>query len=213
MCYQQASTYGFCFFVGLSCVVFLIFVTYQDLKHGPDTVKPSLNISSLTFTELHLGTGNSKKLDVVWNASLNVFAKSPKPSASFRTNRGSFAVIKYKDFSVSCGELVEHEKELRMGVGNVATLQFQSEPCGFSNQMEEELGTQLSNDLNQKQVRLGLNLKFRFSFKNRAWSWANVLVTSFCDNLLIQSDTAQGQWLFKENGSSACKVNTPVIIQ
>jgi hypothetical protein len=209
---RAACKYGFCVLVGLSCVVFLVFATYENARHGPHTVRLSVHLSSLTFKELNLGT--SRKLDTVWNTSIAVFAKNPEPWASFNPTRGSFAFVKYGGVGISCGELVEDGEELPMGVGNVSTLQFKSKPCDFPNQIDDDgLGARLRSDLDRKEVRLGLSLKIRSSFKNRVWSWVSVLVICFCDNLLIQFDAAQRQWLFKGHGSTACIVQTPLVIQ
>ncbi|KAF9685541.1 hypothetical protein SADUNF_Sadunf03G0065300 [Salix dunnii] len=208
---REACKYVFCVLVGLSCVFFLIFATYENAKHGPQTVRLSIHLSSLTFKELNLGT--SGKLDTVWNTSFSVFAMNPMPGASFSPTRGSFAFVEYRGVGISCGELVEDGEELPMGVGNVSTLQFKSKPCDFPNQIDDELGAELRSDLDRKEVRLGLNFKIRSGFKNKEWSWVSVLVISFCDNLLVQFDSAQRQWLFMGNGSTACIVQTPLVIQ
>ncbi|KAJ6347795.1 hypothetical protein OIU76_004311 [Salix suchowensis] len=211
---REACKYVFCVLVGLSCVVFLIFATYENARHGPHTVRLSIHLSSLTFKELSLGT--SRRLDTVWNTSLSVSAKNPKPGASFSPTTDSFAFVEYRGLGISCGELVDDGEELPMDVGDVSTLQFKSKPCDFPNQIDDdddELGAQLRSDLDRKEVRLGLNLKIRSSFKNREWSWVSVLVISFCDNLLIQFDAAQRQWVFMGNGSTACIVQTPLVIQ
>ncbi|KAG6782501.1 hypothetical protein POTOM_011908 [Populus tomentosa] len=147
---RAACKYGFCVLVGLSCVVFLIFATYENARHGPHTVHLSVHLSSLTFKELNLGT--SRKLDTVWNTSIAVFAKNPEPWASFNPTRGSFAFVKYGGVGISCGELVEDGEELPMGVGNVSTLQFKSKPCDFPNQIDDGgLGARLRSDLDRKE--------------------------------------------------------------
>ncbi|KAG6780780.1 hypothetical protein POTOM_013655 [Populus tomentosa] len=147
---RAACKYGFCVLVCLSCVVFLIFATYENARHGPHTVSLSVHLSSFTFKELNLGT--SRKLDTVWNTSIAVFAKNPEPWASFNPTRGSFAFVKYGGVGISCGELVEDGEELPMGVGNVSSLQFKSKPCDFPNQIDDDgLGARLRSDLDRKE--------------------------------------------------------------